>query len=99
MRWGAFTSRTSTVRTKNRLRSRASPVMVITTNERGQESPTTALLRRTIVVSRLSYNALQRETGVTHAGVMWFVEGRRSLRREIADRLAASFGLALQRRG
>jgi plasmid maintenance system antidote protein VapI len=71
--------------------------MLVTLNESRQGSPITDLLRRTIVESGLSYNALQRETGVTHASMMRFVEGRQSLRLDLADRIAAFFGLALQK--
>jgi plasmid maintenance system antidote protein VapI len=66
-------------------------------NVRRQGSPITDLLRRTIVESGVSYNALQRETGVTRASIMRFVEGRQSLRLDMADRLAAYFGLALRK--
>jgi plasmid maintenance system antidote protein VapI len=66
-------------------------------NQRQQGSPITDLLRRTIVESGVSYNALQRETGVTRASIMRFVEGRQSLRLDMADRLAAYFGLALRK--
>jgi plasmid maintenance system antidote protein VapI len=60
-------------------------------------SPVSNLLRRTIVESGVSYNALHRETGVSRASIMRFVEGRQSLRLDMADRLAAYFGLALQK--
>ncbi len=68
-------------------------------NERRQEAPITDLLRRTIVESGISYNALQRDTGVTRASIMRFVDGRQSLRLDMADRLAAFFRLALQKVG
>src|SRR5438876_8742019 len=98
MRWATFTGRTPKAKTKNPLPLRASPVMLVTMNECRQGSPITDLLRRMIVESGLSYNALQRETGVTRASMMRFVEGRQSLRLDIADRLAAFFGLALQKK-
>jgi plasmid maintenance system antidote protein VapI len=66
-------------------------------DERIHESPISALLRRTISESGVSYNALQKETGVTRASIMRFVEGRQSLRLDMADRLAGYFGLALQK--
>jgi transcriptional regulator with XRE-family HTH domain len=56
-------------------------------------------LRRTIADSGLSYNALERETGVTRASIMRFVRGDQSLRLDRADRLADFFGLALLKRG
>jgi plasmid maintenance system antidote protein VapI len=55
-------------------------------------------LRQTIVESGLSYNALQRETGVTRASIMRFVRGDQSIRLDMADRLAEYFGLALSKR-
>jgi plasmid maintenance system antidote protein VapI len=64
-------------------------------NQRRAAAPITDLLRRTIAESGVSYNALQQETGVTRASIMRFVEGRQSLRLDMADRLAAFFGLAL----
>lgn len=68
-------------------------------NERNLESPISDLLRRTIVERGISFNALQKETGVTRASIMRFVLGRQSLRLDMADRLAAYFGLELQKRG
>jgi plasmid maintenance system antidote protein VapI len=66
-------------------------------DERPHKAPITDLLRRTIAESGVSYNALQRETGVTRASIMRFVEGRQSLRLDMADRLAEFFGLALKK--
>ena len=72
-------------------------VITVTMNERQREVSVSDVLRRTIVESGVSYNALQRETGVSRASIMRFVEGRQSLRLDMADRLAAYFGLALQK--
>ena len=58
--------------------------------------PISDLLRRTIAESGVSYNALQRETGVTRASIMRFVRGDQSIRLDMADRLAAYFGLELR---
>lgn len=55
-------------------------------------------LRRAIVESGENYKALWRETGVARASIMRFVEGRQSLRLDMADRLAEYFGLLLTRR-
>ena len=56
-------------------------------------------LRRTILeaveAGRTNYKALERETGVTRASIMRFVKQTRSLRLDVADRLAAYFGLGL----
>lgn len=62
-------------------------------------SPISRLLRRTIVESGVSYNALQKATGVTRASIMRFVRGDQSLRLDMADRLAEYFGLELRKRG
>ena len=68
-------------------------------NVRQLQAPISDLLRRTIVESGVSYNALQRETGVTRASIMRFVRGSQSLRLDMADRLAEYFGLELRKRG
>jgi plasmid maintenance system antidote protein VapI len=62
---------------------------------RQSHSPISDTLRRAIVESGVSYNAIQRETGVTRASIMRFVEGRQSLRLDLADRLATHFRLVL----
>lgn len=63
-------------------------------------TPISDLLRRTITQAiesgRTNYKALQRETGVTRASVQRFVSGRQFLRLDIADALAARFGLELR---
>jgi plasmid maintenance system antidote protein VapI len=58
-------------------------------------SPITALLKRTIVESGIPYKALERETGVRRSSIQRFVDGRQSMRLDMADRLAAYFGLNL----
>ena len=65
-------------------------------NARRSDSPISDLLRRTIVESGVSYNALQKETGVSRASIMRFVRGTQSLHLGMADRLAAYFGLELR---
>ena len=62
-------------------------------------APISDLLRRTIAESGVSYNALQKETGVTRASIMRFVRGDQSLRLDMADRLAAYFDLELRKKG
>jgi hypothetical protein len=54
----------------------------------------TDVLRRTIIDSGVSYKALSRETGVARASIQRFVDGRQSIRLDMADRLAAYFGLS-----
>jgi len=72
-------------------------VIIHTMNASQSKSPISDLLRQTIAESGVSYNALQRETGVTRASIMRFVRGDQSIRLDMADRLAAFFGLALQK--
>ncbi len=61
--------------------------------------PIATVLRRTIVQSGMTYLALERETGVARASIMRFVNGERTLRLDMADRLAAFFRLELVERG
>ena len=62
--------------------------------------PVSGLLRRTIAEAvekgRTNYLTLERETGVTRASIRRFVNGERTLRLDVADRLAAYFGLELR---
>jgi plasmid maintenance system antidote protein VapI len=59
-------------------------------------APISDLLRRTIAESGIPLQRLERETGVTRASIMRFVRGTQSLRLDMADRLAAYFGLELR---
>jgi plasmid maintenance system antidote protein VapI len=63
------------------------------------ETPIADALRNTIIKSGMTYLGLERETGVTRASIMRFVNGERTLRLDMADRLAAFFGLELVERG
>jgi plasmid maintenance system antidote protein VapI len=72
-------------------------VIIHTMNAGRPYSPISDLLRQTIVESGISYNALQKETGVTRASIMRFVRGDQSVRLDMADRLAAYFGLRLSK--
>jgi plasmid maintenance system antidote protein VapI len=66
----------------------------------GPTAPISDLLLRTIrdavEAGRTNYKALERETGLTRASIMRFVAGKQSLRLDMADRLAAHFGLELR---
>jgi plasmid maintenance system antidote protein VapI len=62
-----------------------------------QAGPITDLLRQTIIESGMPMKALARETGVQRLSIMRFVRGVQSLRLDVADKLAAYFGLALVR--
>jgi plasmid maintenance system antidote protein VapI len=65
-----------------------------------RSTPISELLRQTIAkaveAGRTNYKTLERETGVTRASIMRFVRGSQSLRLDMADRLAAHFGLELR---
>ena len=54
-------------------------------------------LRQTIVNSGEAHIALERATGVQRASIMRFVRGTHSLRLDMADKLAAYFGLELRK--
>jgi plasmid maintenance system antidote protein VapI len=58
----------------------------------------TAALRRAIADSGMAHKALERATGVKRGSIMRFMRGERSLRLDMADKLAMYFGLALKRR-
>ncbi len=60
------------------------------------ERPITAALRRAIAESGLSFNALERETGVLRQSLMKFARGEQSLRGDFMDRLAVFFGLEVR---
>ena len=74
-------------------------MIIHTMNVSKEMAPISDLLRRTIAESGVSYNALQKETGVTRASIMRFVRGDQSLRLDVADRLAAFFDLELRKKG
>jgi plasmid maintenance system antidote protein VapI len=70
--------------------------------DRTPPAPISDLLRRTVrrVVEsgRTNFKALERETGVARGSIMRFVRTTHSLRLDMADRLAAYFGLELRPR-
>jgi hypothetical protein len=63
-------------------------------------SPITAVLWRAVAEAieqgRTNYLTLEWETGVARASIRRFVSGERTLRLDMADRLATYFGLKLQ---
>jgi plasmid maintenance system antidote protein VapI len=69
-------------------------------NDVNRPAPITDLLRQTISQAvesgRTNYKSLERETGVIRASIMRFVRGSQSLRLDLADALAAYFGLELR---
>jgi len=64
---------------------------------RNESAPITDLLRRTIAASGVPLLVIQRETGVQRASIMRFLRGEQSLRLDVADKLAAYFGMELVR--
>jgi hypothetical protein len=57
------------------------------------EQPFTEALRQAIAESGMAHIAIERATGVKRQCVMAFMRGTRSLRLDIADRLAAFFAI------
>jgi plasmid maintenance system antidote protein VapI len=60
------------------------------------EQPITDALRKAIAKSGLAHIAIERGTGVKRQCIMRFMRGERSLRLDIADRLATFFRLIVQ---
>jgi plasmid maintenance system antidote protein VapI len=58
--------------------------------------PMTEALRRAIAESGMAHIALERATGVKRGSIMRFLRGETSLRLDVADKLAAYFGLELR---
>ncbi len=56
----------------------------------------TETLQNAINTSELNFKALERETGVIRQSLMKFSRGETSLRLDMADKLAAYFGLELK---
>jgi plasmid maintenance system antidote protein VapI len=54
-------------------------------------------LKKAIAASGQAHIAIERATGVKRASIMRFMRGEQSLRLDMADRLAAFFGLELRR--
>ena len=65
--------------------------------KRKTQKTMTQALRDAINNSELSFAALERETGVTRQSMMKFARGERSMRLDMADRLAEYFGLTLKK--
>ena len=65
-----------------------------------QPAPISDLLHWTVTEAvrqgRTNYLALEKETGVQRASIRRFVNGERTLRLDVADKLAAFFGLELR---
>ncbi len=62
------------------------------------DQPLTTALRQAIEASGMTTLAIERATGVRRASVMRFMRGERTLRLDMADKLAAYFRLELRQR-
>ena len=56
------------------------------------------ILKKAIKDSGMAHYAIEQETGVQRASIMRFMRGERSLRLDIADKLAVYLGLELAKR-
>ena len=74
--------------------------VIIITGERMPEKRLSIsdALKQAIAESGMALSAIERETGVRRASVMRFLRGETSLRLDIADKLAAFFGIEVVRR-
>jgi plasmid maintenance system antidote protein VapI len=67
-------------------------------SKRKPKAPITDLLRLTIAESGIPLLRLSNETDVARASLIRFLRGETSLRLDVADKLAAYFGLELAQR-
>jgi plasmid maintenance system antidote protein VapI len=65
---------------------------------KGKAFTISQVLRATITARDESHASLERATGVRRASIARFVSGERTLRLDMADKLALHFGLELRRR-
>jgi plasmid maintenance system antidote protein VapI len=63
-----------------------------------EPAPMTGPLKKAIAAAGKSFLELERATGVQRASILRFMSGATSLRLDVADRLAAYFGLELRPR-
>jgi plasmid maintenance system antidote protein VapI len=71
----------------------------VTIDTMAARNPISDVLRRAILKSGLPLLRIAEETGVERASLSRFVAGKRSLRLDMADKLAVYLGLALSRTG
>jgi plasmid maintenance system antidote protein VapI len=65
-----------------------------------RKQPTmTELLRQAMTEPGRTFLGIQRDTGVKRQSMMKFARGKQSLRLDMADRLAAYFGIEVRRKG
>jgi predicted transcriptional regulator len=67
------------------------------TKRRVRYASLTDALRTAIMQSDLSFNELQRQTGVLRQSLMKFARGETSLRLDVADKLAEYFEIEITR--
>jgi len=60
------------------------------------KQPMADALQKAIAKSGLAHIAIERATGVKRQSIMRFMRGERSLRLDMADRLAVFFGLEVR---
>ncbi len=66
--------------------------------KRRMQTPISNELHKVIVDSGLPFLTLEQKTGVKRQSLMKFMAGEQTLRLDIADKLAAYFGLELKKR-
>ena len=59
----------------------------------------TALLREAIAESGESFREIERQTGLKRQAVVKFARGEQSLRLDLAEKLAAHYGIECRRKG
>ena len=59
----------------------------------------TELLRQTMTKPGRTFLGIEQATGVKRQSLMKFARGEQSLRLDLADRLAAYFGIEVRRKG
>ena len=84
---------------KNQARSLTMPIVYVTIDTMGAKCTISDLLRKAILDSRLSLLRIANETGVERASLSRFVAKKRTLRLDMADKLAEFFGLTLTTTG
>lgn len=72
-----------------------SAVLSVTIDTMVTKNTMSDILRQAILDSGLPLLRIEEETGVQRASISRFVRGERSLRLDLADKLAAYFGLVL----
>lgn len=72
--------------------------MIITTMPTGKTHKTMTHLLREALAEADSIRAVAKENGLDHSSLVRFANGEQSLRLDLADKLAAHFGIVSTRR-